>query len=195
MVTVNVTGSIGQGVMITTFTANPAVSPTPDGKVTLTCLASNATSVSVTGAGALSSSGTVVVQPTTDTTYTCVATGQNGSQDTRSLSVRVGASTGLGPKVIIVGAPLIVTTNQDLVLDASQSYSPYGWEPLAFRWKSVGDQFADIERENTAVALVHMTHGPGDYNFEVFVMDRRLALFANKMPGGANILYAAIRGG
>jgi hypothetical protein len=63
-------------------------------------------------------------------------------------------------------------TNQDLVLDASQSYSPYGWEPLEFRWKSVGDQFADIERENTAVALIHMTHGPGDYNFEVFVMDR-----------------------
>ena len=171
-VMVNVTGTTGQGVKITTFTANPAISPTPGGKVTLTCLASNATTVSVTGASALTSTGTVVVQPTSDTTYTCVATGQNGTQDTRSLSVRVGASSGLGPKVIIVGAPLIVTSNQDLVLDASQSYSPYGWEPLEFKWKSVGDQFADIERENTAVALVHMTHGPGDYNFEVFVMDR-----------------------
>jgi hypothetical protein len=69
-VTVNVTG--GQGVMITSFTANPAVSPTPGANVTLTCLASNAKSVSVTGAGALSSSGTVVVRPTAATTKTCV---------------------------------------------------------------------------------------------------------------------------
>jgi hypothetical protein len=158
--------------MITSFTANPAVSPSAGAPVTLTCLAQNATSVAITGVGALSSRGTVVVNPTTDTLYTCVATGANNLQDTRSIQVRVGNSTGQGPQVVIVGAPLIITTNTDLILDAAGSRSPYGWEPLSFRWKSVGPLFADIDNEKTARALVHLVHGPGDYNFEVYVMDR-----------------------
>jgi hypothetical protein len=170
-VKVNVGPTTGTGVMITSFTANPPVSNGAGTPVTLTCLAQNATSVSITGAPALSGRGTVVVNPTVDTTYTCVATGANNTQDTRSLTVRVG-STGQGPQVVIVGAPLIVTTQKDLVLDASQSRSPYGWEPLSFHWKSVGPLFADIDRENTALALVHLNHGPGDYNFEVYVKDR-----------------------
>jgi len=170
-VTVNV-GTTGTGPMITSFTANPAVSPNSGAPVTLTCLAQNATNVAITGVGALSSRGTVVVNPTTDTLYTCVATGANNLQDTRSLQVRVGNSTGQGPQVVIIGAPLIITTNTDLILDASGSRSPYGWEPLSFRWKSVGPLFADIDNERTARALVHLVHGPGDYNFEVYVMDR-----------------------
>jgi hypothetical protein len=170
-VTVNV-GTTGTGPMITSFTANPQISPSAGAPVTLTCLAQNATSVAITGVGALSSKGTVVVNPTTDTLYTCVATGANNSQDTRSIQVRVGNSTGQGPQVVIVGAPLIITTNTDLILDASGSRSPYGWEPLSFRWKSVGPLFADIDNERTARALVHLVHGPGDYNFEVYVMDR-----------------------
>jgi hypothetical protein len=171
-VTVNVGTTPGTGPMITTFTANPAVSPSAGSPVTLTCLAQNATNVTITGVGALSSRGTVVVKPTTDTLYTCVATGANNAQDTRSVQVRVGNSTGQGPQVVIVGAPMITTTNTDLILDAAGSRSPYGWEPLSFRWKSVGPLFADIDNERTARALVHLTHGPGDYNFEVYVMDR-----------------------
>ena len=117
-VTATVTINVQAGVKISSFTANPSTSPSPGSPVTLTCLATNATSVTVAGAGALNSSGSVTVNPTVDTTYTCTAVGAGGSTDTASLTVKVTPTTtpptGQPPIVVIQGGPVIETVVRDL---------------------------------------------------------------------------------
>ena len=99
--------------VITSFTASPSTSPSPGSAVVLTCLAQNATSVTVTGAGALNSSGSVTVNPQTTTSYTCVATNNTGGQASQSLTVPVTAATGGGtpPVVIITSAKATCVSN------------------------------------------------------------------------------------
>ncbi|HLH43251.1 MAG TPA: OmpA family protein [Bryobacteraceae bacterium] len=77
---------------ITGFTASPNPSPTPGGKVNLTCSATNATSLNISGALFNGGNATFVVTPVTTTTYTCTATGQNGQTVSQSLTVTVNGS-------------------------------------------------------------------------------------------------------
>ena len=88
---------------ITSFTANPPVSPSPGSPVVLTCLAKNASSVSVSGAPALNANGSVTVNPQTTTTYQCTATGSGGPPATASVTVQVTQSTPTPPTIIVSG--------------------------------------------------------------------------------------------
>jgi hypothetical protein len=69
-------------VAITAFSNDPPYSPIAGGPVTLTWTTQNAVSVTMTGlglpAGALPLSGSLVVKPVTNTSYTLIAYGANG---------------------------------------------------------------------------------------------------------------------
>ncbi len=191
--TAQVTVNVTQGVQITTFTANPPTSPAPGTNVTLTCLANNATSVTIAGAGALSPNGTVVVQPTVDTTYTCTAVGQGGTQDTRTLTVKVtqpggGGGGGTPPVVVITGGPLIETVVRPNRLDASQSTSPAGATPLKYFWTSRNGRAA-IDDPTSPTPMVYLGNLYGDYIFDLTVTDAK----GNVSTGTVTVRLAVTR--
>lgn len=88
--TVNVT--VIAAPSITGFTASPNPSPSPGTQVTLTCSATNAVSINIAGAQFNGASGSFVVFPTSTTTYTCIATGQNGQTASQSVTETVTGS-------------------------------------------------------------------------------------------------------
>ena len=172
------TVTVIQAAQITSFTANPPVSPAPGSNVVLTCLASNATSVTIAGAGALSAIGTTVVNPTVDTTYTCTATG-NGTTDTKSVLVKVTQPagpppppTGPPPTVVIAGGPTIETVVRTLRVDASQSSSPQGNTPLKFFWVSREGRAA-IADATSPSPIVYLGNLEGSYFFDLTVTDSK----------------------
>jgi len=93
--------------LISTFTANPVLIAS-GGASTLTWATSGATSVTLNG-GAVSTSGSVGVTPTSTTTYTLVATNALGSA-TRSVTVNVGKGTAS------IGTPVITAPTAGQVL-------------------------------------------------------------------------------
>lgn len=82
-VSVSTTISVAVPPKILTFESNPAFSPKAGDPVTLTWTTENASTVQITGTGAptgsLPASGSVVVNPTTNTNYTLTAYGPAGS--------------------------------------------------------------------------------------------------------------------
>jgi hypothetical protein len=72
-----------EGATIVSFSNDPAWSPVSGGPVTLSWVTQNTSSVVITGLGApagpLPPSGSAVVRPTTNTTYTLIAYGNNGA--------------------------------------------------------------------------------------------------------------------
>lgn len=172
-----VTITVGQPARITSFTANPPVSPAPGASVVLTCLATDATSVSIAGADPLVN-GIVVVHPQVDTTYTCTAVGVR-SQDTKSLLVKVTQPpppppppSGPPPTVVIAGAPVLQTLVRTLVLNATQSFSPAGYGPLKYQWTSRGNR-ASISDANSPMPTIYLGNLYGDYFFDLTVTDAR----------------------
>ncbi len=93
--------------LISSFTANPVLIAT-GGASTLTWATSGATSVTLNG-GAVSTSGSAGVTPTSTTTYTLVATNALGSA-TRTVTVNVGKGTAS------IGTPAITSPTAGQVL-------------------------------------------------------------------------------
>ena len=120
---------------ITTFTADPPVSPAPGSRVLLTCLAQNAISIDIQPNNGQNITAQTLVFPRQDTTYTCTATGPNNTKDTRTLTVTVTQPPGpVGPDpnvpvINIIGGPMIETNVRQITLDASVT-SPTGDLPL-----------------------------------------------------------------
>jgi hypothetical protein len=174
--TVTVTQPVAN-VSITSFTANPPVSAGPGMNVVLTCLATNATSVTIAGAGPLAGNGSVVVNPQVDTTYTCTAVAGT-SQDSKSLLVKVTQPVvppvpqGPPPTVIIAGGPVFETVVRNVTLDASQSFSPAGFQPLKYLWTAREGRSA-IANATSATPMVYLGNLYGDYFFDVTVTDAR----------------------
>ena len=176
--TAQATITVIQPAQITSFTANPPTSPAPGANVVLTCLATNATSVTIAGAGPLSAIGTTVVNPTVDTTYTCTATG-NGTSDTKTLLVKVTQPpppppppSGPPPTVVITGGPEMETQLRTIRLDASQSTSPQGNNPLTFKWVN-REGLAAISPQTSPSPLIYLGGLAGIYTFDVTVTDSK----------------------
>lgn len=176
--TAQATITVGQPARIISFTATPPVSPTPGANVKLTCLAENATSVTIAGAGPVATDGTVIVTPLVDTTYTCTAVGVR-SQDTKTIIVRVTQPpppppppSGPPPTVVIKGGPVMETLVRTVQLDASASFSPSNYGPLKYYWTS-RESRAAIANGNTATPIVYLGNLYGDYFFDVTVTDAR----------------------
>ncbi len=184
-VSLDVTITVIQPARITSFTSNPPVSPGAGQNVVLSCQATNATSVTIAGAGPLAGNGTVVVNPTVDTTYTCTAVGVR-SQDTKTLLVKVTTTpppqcpgpdprcppVGPPPTVVIAGGPVLETLVRTVTLDASQSFSPASFTPLKYFW-TAREGRAAIANANTPTPIVYLGNLYGDYFFDVTVTDAR----------------------
>lgn len=172
--TVNVIGAA----RITSFTANPPVSPRPGAGVILTCLAENATQIDIQPNNGQNITAQTQVFPTVDTTYTCTATGPR-SRDTKTVFVKVtplppdpGIGDGQEPVIKIAGGPVIETNVRHNQLDASQTFSPSGDTPLTYQW-SVRNGRAAIQSPNSPVTVVQLNQTIGDYIFDLTVTDAK----------------------
>jgi hypothetical protein len=167
-----------QGPTITSFTADPAVSPSAGTDVRLRCNAANATNVFIAGVGPLPINGAlIVVRPTADTTYECVANGANGTSVRQQLTVRVltppnPPGGGNPPSIVIRGGPFEETWERENILDASASTSPIGATPLTYRW-TVRNNAAAILDANSPTTRVRLGVGFQDYIFDLTVTDAR----------------------
>jgi hypothetical protein len=188
------------GPVITSFTANPPSSTSPGSPVVLTCLAQNATHVTITGVGDVNASGSITVNPQSTTTYNCVATNNSGGQASAILTVQVASGTGggTGPVIIVGGANCTGTvvggsivgnaSCQTLVrqfnLDLSSSTSTIGNTPLTFLTTSRNTQAAVINPTSITPTL---QVGPlkGDYLFDVTATDSK----GNQTTIAIDVLY------
>jgi hypothetical protein len=169
---------------ITSFTATPATSPGPQVRVILNCQATGAVSIMVADALFNGGNGSFPVFPTRDTTYTCIATNSIGQTDRATLTVPVTQTpgpTGLGPVVIIRGAPVILTHRPTVVLDGSQSFSPSGFTPLTFQW-TIRYGTAQILSPTASITTANFTDA-GDYVFDLTVTDSR----GNRSTGSVTV--------
>lgn len=180
-------------VAITSFTAAPPVSPSPGSPVVLTCIATNATSVSINGVGPVNGSNQVTVNPQTTTTYTCTALG-TGPPATATVTVQVTPPPPPPPPtppVIVIGGlngltcstPAVPaggtgatfvcqTVVRQVQLDLSQSTSPAGNTPLTFLTTSQNTRSA-VLTPTSSKPTVQLGEQFGDYIFTVLVTDSK----------------------
>src|SRR5262249_25435219 len=115
-VSAQATVTVFPALRIINFTANPAISPRPGAPVTLQWTTEGATEASIDGIGSVAVNGTVVVNPSFDTTYTLRAFGRRGSQVARvDVKVTQTPPTGGGP--VADAGPDQVTLNREIKLD------------------------------------------------------------------------------
>lgn len=168
--------------VITSFIATPAVSTVPGSAVVLTCLATGAARVVISGIGNVDANGNLTVNPTTTSTYVCVAINSAGAQVAKNLTVPVNPTSGGGtPPVVKVGGPGCVvsgtlticqTASRQVTLDLSGSSSPSGNTPLSFMTVS-GNLSAAVLGANTSHPSIQLAELAGDYFFTVTVTDSK----------------------
>ncbi|HLJ44771.1 MAG TPA: OmpA family protein [Bryobacteraceae bacterium] len=191
---------------ITSFTANPPTSPSPGAPVVLTCLAKDATTVTINGVGPVNAQGQVTVNPQVNTTYTCTATGASGTTPaTATVTVTVTQTppppppppviivTGLNglqcaaPTVPAGGGPSLIiceTVVRVVQLDLSQSSSPSGATPLSYLTTSRNIQAA-VLNPTSVQPTVELSALFGDYFFDITVTDSK----GNLAQGVVDIRY------
>jgi hypothetical protein len=181
--------------VITSFTANPNPSPSPGSPVLLSCQTNNA--VSVTMASILFQPGSSMYyeHPTQNTTYTCIATGQSGATVTQTVMVTVNMPTvppaTTPPTIVIVGGPTIdiqspefapIPASMTVTVDASNTFSPVGNNPLTFAWTSSSGGLTiaggnsskptiTLSTPGFATATLTVTDGKGNTSTQVVVID------------------------
>jgi hypothetical protein len=112
-VTVTVTGSAGAP-LITSFTATPS-SITAGASSTLAWTVVNATTVTISGLGAVSATGSHVVSPTQTTTYTLTASNSSGQVST-TVTLTVTPSAG-GVRILsFTSDPMVAAQGTEVVL-------------------------------------------------------------------------------
>jgi hypothetical protein len=117
------------------------------------------------------------VYPATDTTYTCIATGQSGQTDTQTVTVKVnpgggGGGNGNNPVVVVAGGFSLTTIYRFIYPDASASYSPVGNNPLTFNW-TVRNNAAVILNANSPTPVIEFGFIGGTYQFDLTVTDSK----------------------
>ncbi len=168
--------------VITSFTANPPVSTVPGSPVVLTCLATNAARVVISGIAPVDANGNLTVNPTVTTTYVCVAVNGAGQSVAKNLTVPVNPTGGGGtpPVIVINGANCMVngtvtvcqTVVRQLTLDLSASSSPTGNNPLTFMTSS-NNISAAVLNPTSSHPIVQLGELFGDYFFTITVTDSK----------------------
>jgi hypothetical protein len=162
--------------VIVTFTATPNPSPSPGAAVTLFCSTTGAVSMTLAGFQVGPPEATLVVHPTTTTTYTCLATGSNGATASKSITVTVTPASPppstTPPVIVIAGGNTINTISRFLTIDASGSYSPGGNTPLTFLWTSSGQSIA-ILNSTSPIVNIQLNDISGVYTMNLTVTDSK----------------------
>jgi hypothetical protein len=171
-VTAQATVTVFPQVRIITFTATPAISSAPGNPVTLTWTTEGANEVFLDGVGPVATSGSVVVNPQTNTTYTLRAFGRR-TQVSATTEVTVRPPTvGEGGPVANAG-PNQVTTSREVRLDGTRSFHPEGLV-IGYSWRALGRQPELILGADTATPTVRFAPlAYGEYEFELTVTDAR----------------------
>jgi len=182
--------------VIVSFTANPPSSTNPGSPVVLTCTATNASQVVISGVGPVDAQGNLTVFPQVTTTYTCVATNSVGKQVSKSLTVPVttgGGGGGGGPVIVINAAgckapavPGGVTVCETVVrlLDIDLSGSTSDNPPLSFLTTS-RSQTAVVLNPTSPRLTVQLSELFGDYFFDIVVTDSK----GNKSTATVDVRY------
>ena len=185
--------------IITSFTATPPSSPSPGSPIVLSCLAQNATRVTISGVGDVNANGSITVNPQATTTYNCVATNNTGQQASQSLTVQVANSGGGTGPIIIVGGPNCTgtvvggsivgnascqTLERQFNIDLTSSSSPIGNTPLTFLTMSRNIQAAVIN-PTSLTPTIQVPPIKGDYLFDVTVTDSK----GNKTTITIDVMY------
>jgi len=170
--------------LITSFTANPNPSPSPTSPVLLSCQTQNAVSVTMGGILFLPGTSMFYEHPTQNTTYTCIATGQNGQTVSQSVTVTVNQPVvpppTSPPVIVILGGPNLAIQAPEFVPlpasmaftpDASNTYSPVGNNPLTFAWTS-STAGVSIAGANTSKPTITVP-APGIYIANLAVTDSK----------------------
>jgi len=180
---------------IVSFTASPTTTPSPGSVARLTWVTENATTVSISGIGAVAASGSIDVTPATNTTYILTA-GNAQNTVTQSVTINVTPLPPNNPPTVSFSHPDVIEAyTRWIILDASPSTDPDG-NPLTFQWRMIrgaGNNFSStsIVYDRSANTPVYLYGIPGDYVFEVVVTDSRGAtaskqvtvkLIPNRLP-------------
>jgi hypothetical protein len=178
-VTATAVVSVLKPVKILNFVADPPSSPSSGAPVTLRWTTTDATDVVITGVGSVPVNGTVIVNPTVDTSYSLVAYGKR-SQATALVIIRVGLGTSGGggnPPPPGGNRPPVANAGADFntiafitPLDGSASFDPDG-DPITYSWRSLGPLNTEIYGASSVRPQVRFTGGFGSYTFELTVTD------------------------
>ncbi len=158
--------------IIVSFTATPNPQTVPGGAVVLNCQTQNAASITMAGLTFLTPNITYSVYPQTTTSYSCIATGENGVTASKSITVTVGSTpppTGLPPTIVIAGGSTQTTTVRNVLIDASGSTGNGG---LTFSLATLYGS-AEIINGNTSKPTVVLGPTPGPYYFNLTVTDSK----------------------
>ena len=165
----SITVTVGAALpVISSFTATPA-SINAGQSSTLQWSVQNADAVSISSIGTVPSSGTRSVSPAATIVYTLTATNASGSA-TKTATVTVQGGT--GPVIIFASGDILYTTNRDVRLDASGSFSPAGNNPLSFYWTVRSDK-AVIYQRTSSTPNVYLPASAGNYIFDLTVTDSK----------------------
>ena len=151
----------------------------------LSCLAQNARRVIISGVGPVDTNGNITVNPTTQTTYVCVAVGTNPTQQaSANLTVPVGSST-----VTTSGGPVIVVDSSNATCGATAGtttvcqtiYRIVTLDLTGTTSPNTPVSFSVSSRQTTAVVLnptsstvqVQLSELFGDYFFDVTATDSK----------------------
>lgn len=175
--TASVTIRVIPRVRIGSFTANPSTLAKPGDLSRLTWETSNATEVTISGIGAVTTSGSADVTPQTTTTYTLTARNAKFTE-TRTVTVTVSTTGGGGatnrPPVINTTVPESQDTLiRDHLWDFSASTDPDG-DALTFELRNTGTTNlgnAVIINRGRGVFYVQLSGGIGEYTFTLTVSD------------------------
>jgi hypothetical protein len=168
-VTTTTTVSVIRMVEILDFAANPTRVLKAGDAATLQWRTENATSAVITGVGPVPVNGSVVVNPSSDVSYTLIAYGRR-SQVVAIVTLRVGANNA----PVANAGPSQPHTGIETTLDGSGSYDPDG-DSFACSWRLVGPPWAWIDNPNPCTTGVRLSSGFGEYTFQLTVTDDKRA--------------------
>lgn len=164
-------GAPGDGFpRIVRFDADPLKIKKPGDPTTLSWETEGAETVEIVGIGPVNPSGSVMVRPYEETTYTLVAYG-GGRDVTATVTVLVEIPN--RAPIARAFAERTVSgqeTGSSVFLDGSASEDPDG-DPLTYTWRNVGERAAEIRGASNPTATAVFQGGFGEYVFELEVRD------------------------
>jgi hypothetical protein len=179
-VSATATVTVDKLVKILNFVANPSQVAHAGDAATLQWQTENATSAVITGVGSVPVNGSIVVNPSSDVSYTLIAYGRR-SQVVALVILRVGAIGGGGTPPpggnqapVANAGPNQPHAGPDVTLDGTASHDPDG-DPITCSWRVVAPPWASIANPSSCTTTANLASGIGDYIFELSVFDDKRA--------------------